>query len=415
MAIDAGSRPCVDLHHRAIVRAEYSDAMLVKRVRRWITHLSVPGTSIVRADERGEPTDFRFFLERHVGHRTYAENLLAVAHQRTDIVTHSIDISYELNERAWSIGRLQGLRGVLAGRREVRNGLRDYPTGIDVYNTQVPAALAGRALRQPYVVVTDVTPSQFDALADDYGKRPEELRLLRRWGRLRNERVFQGAALCVGWSKWAAASICADYHVDPRRVAVVPPGVDLGRWRPSETTNRERVEILFVGGEFGRKGGDLLVEVVQELPDWVHLTVVTNSDVKSSKQVTVIRDLLPNDDRLIQLFRDADLFVLPTIAETFGIAAVEASAAGLPVIASDIGGLSDIVIDGRTGILVPPRDGRALRQALDQIVGDSSMRRRMGEHAAAHATEQFDAVKNANRLIDLSMSACEEARVANQT
>lgn len=368
----------------------------------------------MRVDEPNGPLHVRFFLERHVGHRTYAENLLAVANRRPDIIAHDINIDYELDMRSRAGGRLQGVRGVLAGRREVRNGLRAHPTGIDVFNTQVPAALAGRALRQPYVVVTDVTPVQFDVLADGYGKRPDEVPLLRRWGRHRNEQVFQRASLCVGWSRWAAESICADYHVDPHRIAVVPPGVDLERWRPSATTSGPTVELLFVGGEFGRKGGDLLVKVVQDLPDWVHLTVVTNSDVESSKRVTVLRDLPPNDDRLIQVFRDADLFVLPTNAETFGIAAVEASAAGLPVIASDIGGLSDIVIDGHTGFLVPPGDGRALRQALDQVVGDASMRRRMSEHAAAHAAEHFDAVKNANRLIDLSRDACEDELRARQ-
>jgi glycosyltransferase involved in cell wall biosynthesis len=101
------------------------------------------------------------------------------------------------------------------------------------------------------------------------------------------------------------------------------------------------------------------------------------------------------------LYRSADVFVLPSLAETFGIAAVEASAAGLPVIASRIGGLQDIVRDGESGFLVEPGDVGALAAALSRLASDADLRARMGARGREHAEQRFDAHVNARRLLDL--------------
>ena len=86
--------------------------------------------------------------------------------------------------------------------------------------------------------------------------------------------------------------------------------------------------------------------------------------------------------------RRAAFTVAPSLLpESFGIVALEAAAAGKPTIASALGGLADVVVDGETGFLVPPGDVEGLRGALERLAGDPALRERMGEAARARAAE----------------------------
>ena len=262
--------------------------------------------------------------------------------------------------------------------------------------------LGGRRSRsRPYVLITDVTPVQYDKMADGYGHEPDHFAPLRRLKHHVNRKTFQEASFCVGWSSWAAESIVNDYGVDRSRVTVIPPGIDLGKWHPIGSRVDDRFRVLFVGGEFGRKGGQVLLEAFKSLSDRAELCLVTKSDVPSSDRVRVIQDLTPNDGRLIDLYASSDVFVLPSLAETFGIAAAEASAMGLPVVATSIGGLRDLVVADRSGLLVEPNDVAGLARALVLLESDGDARRRLGLGARAHAVESFDARKNAAQLFDL--------------
>lgn len=87
--------------------------------------------------------------------------------------------------------------------------------------------------------------------------------------------------------------------------------------------------------------------------------------------------------------RAADLFVHPSHQEGFSNAILEAMAAGLPVVACDVGGNPEAVVDGVTGRLVPPRDPTALATAMEEILADPAKRRSMGEAGRRRATEQF--------------------------
>ncbi|MDJ0768696.1 MAG: glycosyltransferase family 4 protein [Ilumatobacter sp.] len=344
--------------------------------------------------------------EEHLGHRTYAANLRTASLERPDIDAEWVPVRY--GSIPSPVDRLPlpaSVRAALAGRREVRRGLRDRPADVHMFNTQVPAALGGGLARsKPYVVITDVTPLQYDRMADGYGHRPDRPGPVRWWKHRVNRRVFTEATWCVGWSSWAAGSFVDDYGVDPARVAVIPPGVDTDAWRPPAQRRHTGVRILFVGGEFPRKGGDLLVESLASLPDDVELHLVTKTPVAANDRVRVYDDLGPNDPRLIELFRTSDVFAIPSRAETFGIAAAEASAMALPVVASDVGGFADIVADGETGFIVPHGDGAALTTALRRLVDDPALRRSMGEAARRRAVERFDSRTNAARLFDLAHS-----------
>lgn len=349
-----------------------------------------------------EPVHIRFVLEQHLGHRTYSANILEAARERDDVRVDHVPVTYDEDLVRWAPARV---RGTLAGRGEVRHALRSERSDVDVFNTQVPAALAGRALTAPYVVVTDVTPAQYDSLASGYGHRPDR-RSLFSWFKHRvNRRVFGEAAFCVGWSEWVARSLRDDYGVAAERIRVIPVGVDLERWQAPPRPERDRVDVLFVGGDFERKGGPELVAAVRDLGPDVHLTVVTRERLELGEQVTVINDLGPNDPRLIALYHAADVFALPSRAETFGIAVVEAAAAGLPVIATRIGAFADIVDHGVTGLLVSAGDADGVGEQLAALVADPERRRRMGVAAAERAARRFDARRNAGALVDLAIAA----------
>jgi glycosyltransferase involved in cell wall biosynthesis len=351
-------------------------------------------------------TRVAFVTEQHLGHATFAMNLRKVVAEVDTVDACWVPVHYAAG--GWS-ERLtvlpESIRAMLRGRREVRAG---FPgdAAVAFFNTQVPAMIGGRRVRRrPYVLCTDITPIQYDRMAEHYGHRADDggpvAFLKDRW----NRRMFRGAAATVGWSSWATRSMIEDYGVRADRAHVISPGVDLTRWLSTAAPPDGPVRILFVGADFARKGGPMLLEAFSRLPAGSsELLVVTRSDVPATPGVTVHHGLRPNDPALMELYRTSHVFALPSSAEAFGIAAVEASASGLPVVAARVGGLADIVDDGTTGYLVEPDDVDGLADALARLVGDPALRQRMGAAARARAEERFDAARNARAIVDLLLS-----------
>ena len=113
---------------------------------------------------------------------------------------------------------------------------------------------------------------------------------------------------------------------------------------------------------------------------------------------------LPND-RLQERFARAAVVAVPSHREGFGVVCLEAMAHGRPVVASAVGGLRDLVVDGKTGILVEPRDRAALRAALERLLGDPGLRARLGAAARERAATEF----SWERVSGLTLEAYEAA------
>jgi glycosyltransferase involved in cell wall biosynthesis len=101
-------------------------------------------------------------------------------------------------------------------------------------------------------------------------------------------------------------------------------------------------------------------------------------------------DLLGNRGDVPDLLASADVFVLSSRSEGFPVSILEAMAAGLPVVATNVGGVAESVVDGETGLLVPPGDPGALAAALDRVLTDSALRLRLGTAGREQARRHFD-------------------------
>jgi glycosyltransferase involved in cell wall biosynthesis len=227
--------------------------------------------------------------------------------------------------------------------------------------------------------------------------------------------------MLVSYSDWARDSLINDYGVRPEKIRVLASGAaseyfDIGEQRKDQLG--DRVRFLFVGNGFARKGGPQLVEALQPLlaTGTCELHIATNDDVQSepNKNIHVHRGLSSNSLRLRELYERADVFVLPTLGDCLPVVVMEATAAGLPVVTTDVGALREAVLDGESGMLLEPGDVSALRLAMQTLVAQPELRWRMGRAGHALARIKFDARQNNERLFGLLHEIGSGQRVANR-
>jgi glycosyltransferase involved in cell wall biosynthesis len=285
---------------------------------------------------------------------------------------------------------------------QVKSGLEAGPFDALLFLTHNPAVFHRSVLRRiPTVLWTDVTPVQLDLQAEEYGHKTSSNRWVQKLKHDQVAATYAAATKLVGWSNWAKDSFVRDYGAALSKVDVVHPGVDLARFAPrSGEVRRGLPRLLFVGGDFARKGGPLLLEVFREhLQGRAELDIVTRDPVPPCSGVRVHHGLNAGSPKLLSLYQEADVFVLPTMGDCFSIASMEAMAIGLPVVVTNVGGISDIIEQGRSGYLVARGDARALNQALESLVDDPEKRRAMGARGREIVESKFNAERTAERLM----------------
>jgi glycosyltransferase involved in cell wall biosynthesis len=294
------------------------------------------------------------------------------------------------------------LRSVLATRPLLSERHLDAVwTQLDL--SLLPWLLTAGALRQvPVVYSADSTPRQLRSFGELYGWWGGRART-KAWMRDRLHAAFlRRVTLALPLTEWAARSMREDYGMDPDRVRVLPPAVDTAFWTPGPSTVRAVPRVLFVGGDFVRKGGDLLLEVFREgFRHRAELDLVTRSPVEPEPGVRVHADIRANDPRLLDLYRQADVLVIPTRADCFSIAGLEALSCGVPVVTCPVGGVAELMQHGREGIFVPVDDHGALTRAMDALLVDPQRRAAMGAAGRRLAVTRYDADRNAAVLLHL--------------
>lgn len=364
------------------------------------------------------PLRTAFVMEQALGHVTHYRNLREFTDQQTDVDPVWLPIPFDVRGAARMVPMLRSNWSVRASWRARRalDASRGHLDAV-VFHTQVTSLFSVGVMRRiPTLISLDATPINYDSVGEYYGHRPAGDGLLDRQKYQLNRRAFHAAAGLVTWSDWARRSLIDDYGVDSERISVLAPGAgrayfEVGRWRRTGAPEDEDrpVKALFVGADFRRKGGEVLLDCMDEsLLRRCELHIVTQSDVRARPGVVVHRGLSANSPTLLTLFAEADLFVLPTHADCLGVALMEASAAALPVITTDVGALREAMVPDESGLLIKPGDRQALRAALEALVSDRERRQRMGTAAYALARQKFHAYANNRKLIDLVKELAEQ-------
>ena len=356
-----------------------------------------------------------FVMEQVVGHAVQAEHMRRCIVDHPEIEARFVPVTFYKKRGLVERLPLPGYaRAAYRARLEVSDGLGDWEPDAIFWNTQKPAMFCSSLLRSvPSVISLDVTPKQYDDLAEEYGHAPDKPGAIASAKHWLNRRIFNQARLLLPATDWVRRSLIHDYDVPDERIEVLPPGTDVERFRPPTSRPPDdtgKLRILFVGGDFIRKGGDTLLEWFRRSPaaERCELHIVTREAVTSSERVVVHR-LSHDKDRLAELFREADIFVLPTRAECFGLVLTEAMASGLPVVTSPVGGIPEVVDEGVSGLLVPAGDPGALDGALTRLIEDRALRLRLGERGRQIAEQRFDARKNVARIARILQEITEQS------
>jgi glycosyltransferase involved in cell wall biosynthesis len=217
--------------------------------------------------------------------------------------------------------------------------------------------------------------------------------------------------------------------VEPARIRVIRSGVDTSRFQGRDRgAARQRLDVradaclvLFVGNLEPRKQVDVLLHAVAQArkqPQLALLQVLivgTGESAGAQDQTFSLHRLCDElgltdivhfagrlaDEQLLDAYAAADVFVLPSSSEAQGIVALEAMAAGLPVVATAVGGLRATIEDDRTGFLVPPGDSAALGRRLIQVLSDSARRAAIGAAAREAVATRFAWPRAVDATIDL--------------
>jgi glycosyltransferase involved in cell wall biosynthesis len=359
-----------------------------------------------------------FVMEQTLGHVTHSQNLLAALAARDEILPTWLPISFGVRRAERLVPLLRSNWSVRASwrtRQALAAALAAHPHDALVLHTQVTSLFSvGMMRRVPSVVSLDATPINYDSVGEAYGHRGATDSFFDRSKFELNRRAFLAAARLVAWSEWARRSLIDDYGVRPENVTVLAPGAhstyfDIGQKRISASSERTGpVRLLFVGGDFRRKGGHTLLEAVRGLEDGCELDIVTKDAIEHQPtNVRVHTGIGPNSPELLRLFAAADAFVLPTSADCLAVVLMEATAAALPIITTDVGALSEAVTHQESGLLVPPGDVAALRQAISNFVEHPDVAQRMGRAGFALARQKFDAARNNHALLDLVLEVAQ--------
>jgi sugar transferase (PEP-CTERM/EpsH1 system associated) len=198
--------------------------------------------------------------------------------------------------------------------------------------------------------------------------------------------------------------------VKPDKIAEIPGGVDVNIFTQIDCKSIKRLrhkwdlgtEVTIIGtvGRFVEpKGYSYLLEAMVELRKQnsnIRALLVGDGSLRLAMEEKAETLDLPDILVFTGIRRDVpmilallDVFVLPSLWEGLPIALLEAMAAGLPVVATRVGGVPEVVVDGVTGFLVPPRDPQALADAILRLLRDPDLRRRMGEAGHARVAEHF--------------------------
>jgi len=225
-------------------------------------------------------------------------------------------------------------------------------------------------------------------------------------------RVIRRCDRVLTSSRETARQIEKSFRVSRDRIRNVANGLDTEFFRPGNGISRESNRVLFVGNtDDAKKGARYLLEAMTLLPQKVSLTIVDEGAPFKTYAPDLVRKFgirsrvkftgkLSSED-LRREYHSAQITVVPSLYEGFGLPAAESMACGTPVVATSAGALPEVVGEDGTGVLVPPRDARALAMAIRQVLEDGGQRERMAKAGRERVENLFSWRKVAERTVEV--------------
>jgi D-inositol-3-phosphate glycosyltransferase len=236
--------------------------------------------------------------------------------------------------------------------------------------------------------------------------------------------IYSKLSLWISLTQSMKEDVLSYTRVPRNKVKVVPLGTDLRQFDPSHYNKNEARALFglplegYIIGVLGRldklKGQHILLRAVPEVVrQHSNVTFLIAGDETAGEQgykeylLKLCRELdieryvkyLSFTDDVPRLMTALDIFVLPSFSETFGLVVVEAMAMERPIIATNAGGLPEIITNGKTGLLIKPRDATAVALAIHRILSDSALRLSLGHLAREEALKRFDFDNCVNSLL----------------
>jgi glycosyltransferase involved in cell wall biosynthesis len=354
---------------------------------------------MARTDSDGRDR-FAFAFEYEIGHVTFAKNLRAVVDEDSSVKA-DWHLLRSVPPEGWQRRVLGRLNYTIQMGTRVRAALEPNRRELDavLVHTQTAALLCWNLMAHlPIVISTDATPKNIDELSSAYlhrqGSSLEEEMKRRIVGSL-----LRRAAAVIPWCEWTARSLREDYLVPEERIDLIRPGIHLKDWPLAGSRRPGPCRLLFVGGDFQRKGGDQILESLSQLEGEWELDIVTKSSIDGSDRVRVHNDLAQGDSRLLDLYQQADVFVFPSLGDAVPWVVLEAMATGTAVIGTAVGGMPEMITN-KTGIVVPPQSPRLLHEAISGLVGNPALRTEMAAAGRHHVEKEHDGVLQSQRILD---------------
>jgi glycosyltransferase involved in cell wall biosynthesis len=216
------------------------------------------------------------------------------------------------------------------------------------------------------------------------------------------------------------AEAAARYAPAGKPVTVVPYGVDLREFRPRPGPERSEVVVGAVARLSKEKGLHYLLQAFALVAGrYPQARLLLAGDGPERQRLERLASRLGLGERarflgevpheqVPEVLQEIDIFAMPSTYEGFGVAALEAEAMEVPVVASRVYGIPDVVLDGETGLLVPPRDRQALAAALERLAADGDLRRRLGQAGRAFVAEHYSWEDNTAQMEALYEAAVRE-------
>lgn len=373
-----------------------------------------------------QPTDRQTqvlsLMEQHMGHGTYG-NLLREGFTNgnltpVDFYWYPAERKFDTKFLRWLLSLsfpntwiqkqnldFRRLRAQLSyaymARKLAIKKLKQYPYAALHFHTYILAFLSLDLMaKYPSVVSLDMTTTQAAWEQTDpsfmWTYRPNI------W---LGKKVFQAAKGIITRSEWGRQSVINDYNIEPEKVKVIYPGVDINKLTPGEKKpdSKKPFNILFIGTDFERKGGEDVVAVfLDRFADKAELHLVTKAPIKyQHPHIHIHKNVQAYSPDWLKLYHQADVFIMPTHFEGFGWVFLEAMAAGLPVIATDINAIPEMVTHGETGFLIQPGDRTNLAHHLEYLIDNPSLAQSMGAKGRLKVEKSFNAPLHCQTLANM--------------